>query len=47
MQFFKKTFFGLWMTALTISNEEMEDIMKVVKSLEKSGLFINGISETI
>ena len=35
------------MTALTISNEEMEDIMKVVKSLEKSGLFINGISETI
>ena len=35
------------MTALTISNEEMEDIMKVVKSLEKSSFFINGISETI
>ena len=34
-------------TALIISNEEMEDIMKVVKSLEESGLLINSISETI
>ena len=25
----------------------MEDIMKIVKSLEESGLLINGISETI
>ena len=30
-----------------ISNEEMEDIMKIVKSLEESGLLIKGISETI
>ena len=27
-------------TILTISNEEMEDIMKKVKSLEESGLLI-------
>ena len=33
-------------TALIISNEEMEDIMNIVKSLEESGL-IKGISETI
>ena len=30
-----------------ISNEEMEDIMKIVKSRERSGLLIKGISETI
>ena len=33
--------------ALIISNEEMEDIMKIVKSLEESGLLIKGITETI
>ena len=34
-------------TALIISNDEMEDIMKVVKSLEDSGLLSKGVSETI
>ena len=34
-------------TALFISNEEMEDIMKIVKSFEESGLLIKGISKTI
>ena len=34
-------------TTLIISNEEMNDIMKIVKSLEESGLVIKGISETI
>ena len=38
--------FGLGMTALIISNEEMNDIMKIVKSLEESGLLIKGVSET-
>ena len=33
--------------ALIITNKEMEDIMKIVKSLEQSGLLIKGISETI
>ena len=32
-------------TALIISNEEMEDIMKIIKSLEESGLLIKAISK--
>ena len=39
--------YGSDTTALIISNEEMEDIMKVVKSLGESGLLIKGTSETI
>ena len=35
------------MTALIISNEEVEEVMKIVKSLEESGLLIKGVSETI
>ena len=46
MQLFKKNH-GSDTTVLTITNEEMEDIMKIVKSLEESGLLIKGISETI
>ena len=38
---------GCGNTTLVISNEEMNDIMKMVKSLEKSGLLLNGVSETI
>ena len=34
-------------TVLIISNEEMEDIIKIVKPLEESGLLIKGTSETI
>ena len=34
-------------TTLIISNEEMNDIIKVVKSLEESGLLIKGVIETI
>ena len=34
-------------TGLIISNEEMEDIMKIVESLAETGLLIKGISETI
>ena len=33
--------------ALIISNEEIEDITKIVKSVEGSELLIKGISETI
>ena len=33
-------------TTLIISNEEMNDIMNIVKSLEESRLLIKGISET-
>ena len=34
-------------TTLIISNDEMVDIMKIVKSLEDSGLLLKGVSETI
>ena len=39
--------FGSGMTALIITNEGMNDIMKIVKSLEESGLLMKGVSETI
>ena len=32
------------MAALIISNEEMEDVMKIVKSLKELGLIIKGVS---
>ena len=32
------------MTTIIISNEDMKYIMKIVKSLEKSSLLINGIN---
>ena len=34
-------------TTLIISNDEMEDILKIVRSLEDSGLLLKGVSETI
>ena len=35
------------MTTLIISNDEKEDIVKIVKSLEDSGLLLKGVTETI
>ena len=46
MQLFIRKFFRLGVTTLIISNEEM-NIMKIVKSLEESGLLIKGVSKTI
>ena len=34
-------------TILIISNDEMDDIFEIVKSLEDSGLLLKGVSETI
>ena len=39
--------FGSRFTTLIISNEEMNDIMKIVKSLQESRLLIRDVSETI
>ena len=39
--------FGSCNTRLLISNEEINDIMKIVEPLEKSGLLINSASEII
>ena len=33
------------MTTLIISNEEMSDILKIVKSLEESGLLTTGLAD--
>ena len=41
----QKKIFGSGMTALIISNKEMEDIMKTVKSLGESSLQIEDVSE--
>ena len=43
----QKKMFGSGSTKLIISNEEIEDIMRKVKSLEESGLLIKYISEAI
>ena len=42
-----KKMFGWGSTKLIISNEEIEDIMRKVKSLKESGLLIKYISEAI
>ena len=42
-----KKIFRSGFTTLKISNEEINDIMKIVNSLEESGLLIKGVSETI
>ena len=47
MQLFIKKMLESGTTTLIISNEEMNDIMKIVKSPEESGLLIKGVSETI
>ena len=35
------------MGTLTISNDETEDILKIVKSLEHSSLLLKGVTETV
>ena len=42
----QKKLFESRMNALTIPNKEMEDIMKIVKSPEESGLLMKSVSET-
>ena len=39
--------FGSGATTLILSNEERNDIMTIVKSLEESGLLIEGVSQII
>ena len=43
-----KKFFGSGHdTTLIISNDEIKDILEIVRSLEDSGLLLKGVSETI
>ena len=43
----KKKMLGSGTTTLIISNDEMDHILKIVKSLENYGLLLKGVSETI
>ena len=43
----QKDFYGSGTTALIVSNEKMNGIIKLVKSLEESGLLTKGVIEAI
>ena len=47
MEVLKKKMLGSGVITLIISNNEMDDILKLVKSLENSGVLLKGVSETI
>ena len=47
MEVLKKKMLGSGTTTLIISNDEMDDILKIVKSLENFGVLLKGVSETI
>ena len=34
-------------TTLIVSNDDVQDLLKIVKSLEDSGILLNGITETV
>ena len=38
---------GAGITTLIVSNDEMDDILKIVKSLENSGFLLKGVSDKI
>ena len=46
MQEFKKIH-GSETTTLIVSNEEMNDIMKIVQNLEDSNILLKGVTKTI
>ena len=43
----KKKIHGSGNTTLIISNEEMNDIMKIIQALENSSILIKGVTKTI
>ena len=43
----KKKILGSGTTTLIILNDEMDDILKIGKSLEDSGVLLKGVNETI
>ena len=42
-----KKIYGSGTTTLVISNEEMNDIMKIVQALEDSNILLRGVTKTI
>ena len=51
MQEYIKNFLGSgchsFSTTLIISNDELKDIIKIIKSLEDSGLLLKGVTEAV
>ena len=47
MQEYIKKILGSGNTTLIISNNEIEDLIKIVKSLEDSGLLLKGVTESV
>ena len=47
MQEFKKKIHGSGTTTLIISNEEMNDIIKIIQALEDSNILKKGVTKTI
>ena len=47
MQELKKNRHGSGTTTLIISNEEINDIMKIVQALEDSNILLKGVTKTI
>ena len=43
----QKKLHGSGTTTLLISNEEMNEIMKIVQALEYSGILLNGVTTTV
>ena len=43
----QKKIHGSGTTTLTISNEEMDDILKIVQALEDSNILLKGVTKTI
>ena len=47
MQEFKKKIHGSGNTTLIISNEEMNDIIKIIQALEDSDILLKGVTKTL
>ena len=47
MQEYIKKILGSGNTTLIISNDEIHDIIKIIRSIEDSGLLIKGVTETV
>ena len=47
MQEYIKKILGSRSTTLIISNDEIHDIIKIIKSLEDSGLLLKGVTKTV
>ena len=47
MQEYIKKILGSGNATLIISNDEIHDIMKIIQSLEDSGLLLKGVTKTV